>query len=181
LTTRAALLRREGTARDGRAFLVRPTRSDDAPALVALHDAVAAEGGLIAAVPGERSAVEEELMLSTLLSSGGLALTLLVDDAVAGQCLVSRRLDPERAHIGEVAIVVSNTSRGVGLGRLLMEIAMEWSRAVGLEKLSLSVFPSNERAIALYRSLGFVDDGHRLHQVVLPSGPHDLLVMGLRL
>ena len=40
-----------------------------------------------------------------------------------------------------------------------MEMAIDWGRAVGLAKLSLRVFPDNGRAIALYRSLGFEDEG----------------------
>lgn len=181
MTSRLALLRRTGTARDGRAFLIRPASADDAPALVALRDAIAAEGGLIAAVPGERTAVEEALLLSTLVSEGGLALSLVVEDEVSGQLLVSRRAERFHAHIGELAIIVSKSCRGAGLGRALMETAIDWAQAVGLEKLSLAVFSDNERAIALYRATGFVEEGLRQRQILLPAGPRDLLLMGLQL
>ena len=181
MAARLALLRRQGATRDGRSFLIRPAAAEDAPALVALRDEVAAEGGLIAATPGERSALEEELSLSALLAEGGLPLTLVVDGAVAGQLLVSRRPERYHAHIGEVAIIVSNKCRGLGLGRRLMETAVEWARAVGLSKLSLAVFTSNERAIRLYRSLGFEDEGTRRAHVLLADGPRDVLVMALHL
>jgi len=181
VTTRLALLRREGRASDGRAFLIRPTSADDAAHLVALRDGVAAEGGLIAGLPGERSAMEEELVRETLLREGGLALTLDVEAAVAGQLLVSRRQQPGQRHIGDVAIVVTNTCRGIGLGHALMEAAIDWARAVGLERLALGVFTTNERAIALYRSVGFVDEEVRPHQALLADGPRDVLLMGMRL
>ena len=181
MAARLALLRREGTTRDGREFLIRPAASADAPALVSLRDAVAAEGDLIAAAPGERSVIEEELSLSTLVRFGGLPLTLVVDGEVAGQLLVSRRAERFHSHIGEVAIIVSNHCRGQGLGRRLLETAIDWARAVGLSKLSLSVFTSNERAIGLYRSLGFEDEGVRRRQVLLADGPRDVLLMALHL
>ncbi|HEX6537985.1 MAG TPA: GNAT family N-acetyltransferase [Candidatus Dormibacteraeota bacterium] len=181
MAARLALLRREGATSDGRRYLIRPAAREDAPAMVALRDAVAAEGDLIAAAPGERSVVEEELSLSTLLSQGGLPLTLLVDGDVAGQLLVSRRSERFLSHIGEIAIIVSNQCRGQGLGRQMMEAAIDWARAVGITKLSLSVFTSNERAIALYRAMGFEEEGVRRRQVLLADGPRDVLLMALHL
>jgi RimJ/RimL family protein N-acetyltransferase len=181
VATRRALLRREGVTRDGRPFLIRPAASDDAPALVALRDAVAAEGDLIAATPGERSVVEEELSLTTLVREGGLPLTLVVDGEIAGQLLVSRRNERFHSHVGEVAIIVSNVYRGQGLGRALMETAIDWGRAVGVAKLSLSVFTTNHRAIALYRSLGFEEEGVRRAQVLLADGSRDVMLMALHL
>jgi RimJ/RimL family protein N-acetyltransferase len=63
----------------------------------------------------------------------------------------------------------------------LMEMAIAWGRAVGLAKLSLQVFPDNARAIALYRSLGFADEGLARGEVRMPSGDRDLLLMALAL
>lgn len=181
MSVRAALLRREGATRDGRTYLIRPAAREDAPGLVALRDAIAAEGDVIAATPGERSVVEEELSLSTLLAQGGLALTLVVAGDVAGQLLVSRHAERYQAHVGEVAILVSNTCRGQGLGRLLLETAVDWARAVGIAKLALAVFTTNARAIALYRSLGFAEEGTRRGQIRLPQGARDILLMALHL
>lgn len=181
MSARPALLRREGSARDGRSYLIRPAAREDAPALLALRDAVATEGDVIAAAPGERSVVEEELSLSTLLAQGGLALTLVVAGDVAGQLLVSRHAERYQSHVGEVAIIVSNSCRGLGLGRLLLETAVDWARAVGLAKLTLAVFTTNARAIALYRSLGFAEEGMRRGQIRLPQGTRDVLLMALHL
>ena len=50
-----------------------------------------------------------------------------------------------------------------------------------LAKLTLRVFPDNGRAIALYRALGFEDEGLVKGEVRMPSGDRDLLLMGLAL
>lgn len=181
MTARREFLRREGTTRDGRKFTIRPTSPRDAPGIVALQDAVAAEGGLIAATPGDRSAFEEEMLLSRIVAVGGVSLTLEVDGELSGRLLVNRRVERDQAHIGDVAIIVANTSRGLGLGRALMEMAIEWARAVRLEQLGLAVFITNVRAISLYRSLGFVDEQVLPKRVRLPDGDRDVLLMGLRL
>ena len=181
MSVRSALLRRQGSTRDGRELLLRPTRETDAPALVALLDAVAAEREFIAAVPGERSVAEEQLALAALLSEGGLSIVVEVETEIAGHLAVHRGVAPNEAHSGDVAIIVANQYRGRGVGRLLMETAIDWGRAVGLSRLHLGVFTSNERAISLYRAVGFVEDGVRSAHVKLPDGPRDLLLMSLRL
>jgi len=176
------LLRREGVSRGERAWLIRPTRPDeDAAALVAIRDEIAAEGELIAGVPGERSALEETLALAGLISGGGLALTLEVEGRVAGNLMVERRRGRYEQHRGDLSIAIGAGYRGEGLGRALVETAVAWARAVGLAKLTLGVFPSNTRAIALYRGLGFVEEGVLRGHLRLPEGERDLVLMGLRL
>jgi len=63
-----------------------------------------------------------------------------------------------------------------------MAAAIDWARGQGLHKLSLSVWPHNAAAIALYRKYGFVEEGRRVKQVRRQSGElWDILDMGLLL
>jgi L-amino acid N-acyltransferase YncA len=182
MTESSALLRREGVSGAGRAWLIRPTRADeDAAELLAIRDEVAAEGAMIAALPGERSVLEESLALSNLVAGGGLAITLVVDDRVAGHLMVHRHRGRYEQHLGELSIAIRPGYRGEGFGRALMETAVGWARAVGLGKLALGVFPANAAAVALYRAVGFVEEGVLHGHVRMPDGERDLMVMGLRL
>jgi ribosomal protein S18 acetylase RimI-like enzyme len=181
MTVAGAVLRREGVTRDGRPFLIRPSRDGDAPELAVLIDAVAAEGEFIVALPGEPETLEQSARLISIALEGGLSLSLEVDGVVAGNVLVHRRAGKHYSHVGEMAIVVSNEQRRAGFGRMLTEMAIAWARAVGLAKLSLQVFPDNARAIALYRSIGFADEGLARGEVRMPGGDRDLLLMGLAL
>jgi ribosomal protein S18 acetylase RimI-like enzyme len=181
MTVTRALLRREGVTREGIAYVIRPSRDDDAPGLASLIDAVASEGEFIVAIPGEQETIEQSARLVSIVLEGGLALTLEVDGTVAGNAMVSRRAGRHYAHVAEIAIIVSNARRGEGFGRMLLEMAVAWSRHVGISKLGLQVFTDNERAIALYRSLGFVDEGVARGEVRMPAGDRDLLLMALRL
>jgi RimJ/RimL family protein N-acetyltransferase len=57
--------------------------------------------------------------------------------------------------------------RGVGLGRALLSAALEWARAnasssLRVRRVELGVRATNPGALALYRSMGFVEEGrHR--------------------
>jgi RimJ/RimL family protein N-acetyltransferase len=60
--------------------------------------------------------------------------------------------------------------------------AIEWACEHELHKLSLSVWPHNSAAIALYRKYGFVEEGRRINQVRRQSGElWDVVEMGLLL
>ena len=72
--------------------------------------------------------------------------------------------------------------RGRGVGSALLGAAIEWARSEGLHKLSLSVFAHNEAAIALYRKLGFVEEGRLVKHYRRQSGEFwDAIQMGLLL
>jgi RimJ/RimL family protein N-acetyltransferase len=181
MTGATPLLRRSGRTRAGVDYSIRPAAAEDSPALVALRDAIAAERRWVAAEPGERTVLEESLGLASLLTHGGLALVAEVDDRVVGQLAVHRRPGRYELHVGEVSLTVHRDHRDQGLGRALLETAADWARAVRLRKLALGVFPDNLRAIALYRSVGFVEEGLLCAHVRIGGEERDLIVMGLLL
>ena len=76
MTAIRPVLHREGVTANGRQYVIRPSQEGDAPGLAALMDAVAAEGELIAAVPGEPDTIEQSTRLVSIVLEGGLTLTL---------------------------------------------------------------------------------------------------------
>ena len=79
-------------------------------------------------------------------------------------------------------MVVAREWRGRGVGSALMVAAIDWARGRGLHKLSLSVWPHNAAAIALYGKYGFVEEGRRVKQMRRQSGElWDVVDMGLLL
>ncbi len=82
----------------------------------------------------------------------------------------------------DLGMFVAADWRGRGVGSALVAAAIEWARTRGLHKLTLSVFPHNEAAIALYRKFGFVEEGHHPKHIRRASGElWDLIDMGLLL
>jgi RimJ/RimL family protein N-acetyltransferase len=68
--------------------------------------------------------------------------------------------DPPRrwARLGRFGVAPAR--RGQGFGRALFEEALRMAFVdLGIERLALFVVPGNSRAIGLYRSCGFRDDG----------------------
>jgi len=65
----------------------------------------------------------------------------------------------------------------VGIGTELVAGAQAWARERRLRKLSLGVFPDNERAIAVYERCGFVREGIRRQQYRSNDEYRDELLM----
>ncbi len=85
----------------------------------------------------------------------------------------------KNSHIAELGIAIKKGARGQGLGRAMLEDGIGWARTTGIHKLFLGVFETNDRAIALYRSLGFQEEARLKGQVVLRGKPADLVLMAL--
>jgi ribosomal protein S18 acetylase RimI-like enzyme len=153
-------------------YQIRPARDDDRLPLALVFAAVAEERDGIATEPP----VDVEARAASWTLDGVLV-------AVAGAEIVgSVHVDRSRHGFGEINIMVAREWRGRGVGSALLATAIEWARERGLHKLSLSVFAHNAAAIALYRKLGFVEEGRRVKQYRRSSGElWDAVDMGLLL
>jgi len=59
-----------------------------------------------------------------------------------------------------VRLMIAHQFQGRGLGRQALEAAVDWiARERAVDRVRLSVVPSNEKARGLYRSAGFVETG----------------------
>lgn len=173
------------TLRDGRPAVVRAAEHDDAPAILALSRAVASERGWTVFEPGEVNAepgrVRERI---DGFRRDPDAIWLVAVDARGGllgelDCRAAR--PRRRRHRARLGVNVAAAARGIGVGRALVSATIDWARAhPTLEKLTLGVMAENQRAVALYRSLGFIQEGRRVKEFRLGPGRYaDDLVMAL--
>jgi RimJ/RimL family protein N-acetyltransferase len=155
---------------------VRLAGTGDIPAMVDIYAAVAAEGLWIAAeAPIDRE--RRALQFAATIDGEGDAFVAVADGEVVGH------LGLHRSGRGAVdlGMLVADRWRGRGVGTALLAKAIEWARAEpDVHKLALEVWPHNGAARALYRRLGFVDEGRLRRQYRRRSGElWDAIVMGL--
>jgi putative acetyltransferase len=122
---------------------------------------------------------EAEGFYRNILDHGLIMSVLLVDGQPSGWCDVLPTHGQARAHLGVLGVVLLPHARHRGLGRPLMQHAIERAWASGLSRIELTVRADNLNAKALYERLGFVTEG-RLRQSFKVDGEyHDACVMGL--
>jgi putative acetyltransferase len=67
--------------------------------------------------------------------------------------------------------------RGLGVGRALMATPLTACPARGFSRIELEVYAHNTRAIDLYTSMGFVEEGRKRGARILDGNPQDLVLM----
>lgn len=83
---------------------------------------------------------------------GRLLLAYAASGEVAG-CVGLRPFDKERGELKR--LWVRDAYKGRGLGRLLLEAALQEARAIGYRHVLLDTLPKMETALRLYKSFGF--------------------------
>jgi RimJ/RimL family protein N-acetyltransferase len=136
---------------------VRPARIEDCEAIARGMKVVIEEGRWLATEPG---ASVEDLAerFRAAVEWDGQYLFVLED---GGEPVGSLGMHPTNADgVLSLGMWIRPEWRGRGGGRMLMEAALA-SVPPEAHKIELEVFPDNEAAISLYRSLGFEQEGLR--------------------
>jgi RimJ/RimL family protein N-acetyltransferase len=158
--------------------ILRPARIDDWERFCALFDAIAGEGRWLGSeLPSDWDARRPGFERSV----AGEDSTLLLAVAHDGEDLVGFiRCHLESHGRAEIGMGVADGWRGVGIGRRLLDAAIAFARGAGAHKVTLEVWPHNERALRLYESAGFVVEGRlRRHWRRRDGSLWDSLAMGL--
>ncbi|MEN5084042.1 GNAT family N-acetyltransferase [Bosea sp. TWI1241] len=154
-----------------RSFLVRPIKPEDEPAI----------GEMLARVTPDDLRLRFFAPLK-FFSHAFLAhltqldyareMAFIAFDEETGDAAGVVRLHAEPEHVeAEYAILLRSDLKGIGLGRALMLLIIEWGKAEGLRRIQSQVLAENGPMLSLCRSLGFVvttePDDSSLRRVVL--------------
>jgi putative acetyltransferase len=103
------------------------------------------------------------------------------DDVMLGMCklMPMKHRNSHIIYLGGVAIDPDHTGRG--LGREMLQEAIGLAKQRGYTRMELTVATFNDKAIALYESLGFVNEGQLKNYTYLASEKRyiDEFVFGL--
>jgi len=144
---------------------VRRARREDAGTLLRYAEALFAEPGLsLLYSPGEFSKilVEEELFIRSHDGPNALLLTAWADAEAIASLAFQRGTFARTRHAGTFGVGVAQAWRGVGIGSMLLERLIAWTRAhPQIERIGMEVFETNPGAVRLYRRFGFEEEGRR--------------------
>lgn len=124
---------------------------------------------LFAAVAAERTGIASEPPVDVDARAARFDLDTTFVAEADGEIAGFIVLYPDGEGGADLGMLVAKSRRRQGIGRALVEAAVSWAQAQGLQRLVLDVFGRNAGAIALYRACGFVADG-RTRDIPRASG-----------
>ncbi|UCC89629.1 MAG: GNAT family N-acetyltransferase [Anaerolineales bacterium] len=131
---------------------IRPATKDDALAAVDLMTQLAEYAGEIV-----DAGVEDRFR--TMLELPQHAIFVAEDERGLAVGLLSASLRWTLWHAGPCMIIeeliVDEEARGQGVGRALIQAALDWARGQGCSEVEVSTEQANVKAQAFYRQLGF--------------------------
>jgi RimJ/RimL family protein N-acetyltransferase len=166
------------TAKDGREAVVRVARPADARACLAIVDETMRERPrTILVQEGEFWSPRQWRKHRRGWDPEGAWLVAEVGGAVAGILTAERGRMLARRHEAAFGVTIGSRFREIGVGRALLEALESWARDHGVTRITLGVFPENERARKLYASMGYEQEGVMRAAARFPEGLRDVLDM----
>jgi RimJ/RimL family protein N-acetyltransferase len=172
----------ELTTKRGLDVIFRAAREEDAQRLLTHLDVIGPELNL---KPGDLTiTLEQEKRLLRQYEESENSLFLIAEHQ--GQIVGSLTLYGGRrwsnAHVGQLGVSVRPELRSSGIGSLLLETAIAWSKEGGVVKrLEILSYETNERARQLYLKLGFEIEGLKRAAVMREGDYIDVYQMAMLL
>ena len=164
-------------------IVLRPVRPGDGPMLKDLIDEVDVEADFMLRAAGDQPdwLADPDVGLARLVAGGSIFFLAVAEGIPIGSIGVIRGRNRRNRGVGTIGLGLRRAWWGRGVGSALLLRAEAWSRRRGLHRLELTVQTENERAIALYRRRGFVNEGVRRAVFRQQDRWRDEMVMGLLL
>jgi ribosomal protein S18 acetylase RimI-like enzyme len=137
-------------------------------------EAYAQAADAFTSTPQERAAQPQSWWIDRIANPGGLtaAVGAFDGDALVGAVALEFSAKPKTRHKALlIGMYVAPAARGQGIGRRLMDAALDIARRRGdIAVVTLTVTEGNEAALHLYRAAGFAPFGVEPMAILTPGG-----------
>lgn len=165
--------------KNGRKLIVKEAEEIEAKKLIRFISAVGNESKFLRLNANDYKikALDEEKFIKICRESDNQTLLIgWVHNKIVAHLFFRSSILQRMMHIGEVGISVSKNNWGMGIGTSIMNSFIEWARRSKVIRIvRLRVHSDNNRAIAIYKKLGFTEEKSIVWSFF------DNLIMGLKL
>lgn len=159
---------------------IRPFQPPDLESFNTTLNTVCAERRYLASVDGF-SLEESRQFIQSGLEGGMIQQVAAVGTQIVGWCDIISYPEPGFTHVARLGMGLLKDYRGCGIGTRLLSACLTQAQDTSLEKIELQVFADNAPAIALYKKLGFCQEGLRQKSRKIDGKYQDIALMALML
>lgn len=143
---------------NGHNLLLRNAVQEDAEMLIEYLKTTCSETRFLVKEPEEITlTLEQECKFINAQNESEYDLMLLgfLDGEYVGNCSLMRMRTSRYKHRATIGIALFQKYTGMGIGRSMIEKLISAAKEKGIEQIELEVVADNERAISLYKKMGF--------------------------
>ncbi|WP_062104383.1 GNAT family N-acetyltransferase [Bacillus niameyensis] len=151
---------------------IRTAHVNDSEQILEMQKQVVAEGEFLTTVIEElshRTIEQQQAWVRKVLENERETFIVAeIKGVIVGWIVFQSEGRKRLAHKGSIGMMVSQEFRGIGIGKQLLKALIEWAEEHPLiEKVCLGVFSNNARALSLYKSMGFKEEGRKIKEFKL--------------
>jgi len=162
----------------GRTVVLRALVAEDRNQMIAFARALP-EDDLLFLERDITQPAEVDAWIKDIVDGRVVSLVAWEDAIVVGYATIDRGNARWLCHVAELRVVVAQSAREIGIGRLLLELAFEMVLEMGVTKVIARMTPEQTGALKLFQRLGFAEEAVlRDHALDANGVTHDLLVLG---
>jgi RimJ/RimL family protein N-acetyltransferase len=163
-------------------IIIRKAKVEDAHAIVTAEQEIAQTPGYFCSQPSELSEQNTVKTIRALSESEkGIYLVAERENNIVGHAFLEPLHLKSICHVAQLSIGVHHGWQEKGIGAALMQRLIDWAKqSETIEKIELNVRASNHRAIALYKKMGFIEEGRLKNRIKIDANHYiDDILMAL--
>ncbi len=169
--------------KNGDTLLIRTVKKTDAKELIHYVNQVAGESDFLTFGKGEFKKTireEEKIIQEHVKAENMIFLVAEIDKKIVGILNANGKNKFRVRHIAEFGITVQKKYWRMGIGSILIQSMLDWAKSSKvIRKLNLVVMSHNKPAIALYKKIGFKEEGRLRRDNYINGKFYDSYIMGI--
>lgn len=152
------LIEKEILELDGKELVLRNPTKEDAAMLIQYLRTTCGETPFLSKEEEEVQITleeEREFIRQMNISEHSVMILAFLNGEFVGNCSFSGNSIKRQKHRVSMGIALFQKYTGMGIGKIMIEKLMQTAKEKGFEQIELEVSAENERAIHLYKKLGF--------------------------
>lgn len=169
--------------KNGKEVIIREAERDDAEQMINFYNFVGGETDFLSFGKDDfkKNPAEYENYIEDIKKEqNSIILLAIAEGEIIGIATINSNQKARIRHVGVLGIVIEKRYWGLGLGRKLMNLLINWAKTNNItKKILLLTNENNIAAQELYKKIGFIEEGLLKKDNYINGVYYNTVIMGL--